>query len=90
MIYIVDLCVIMKLNYGEKLLFLLKKIIIRSDLIICEYVYINMLNFILFGGVFMMFCFYKNIIGGIFNLCIRVLYIVVLLIFVGNKFCGLS
>lgn len=90
MTHIADLCVIMKSNYGEKPLFLLKKITTRSDLIICEHVYTNMLNFILFGGVFTMFCFHKNIIGGTSNSCIRILYTVALLIFAGNKFRGLS
>lgn len=67
-----------------------KKTTTRSDSIICEHVYTNMLNFILFGGVFTMFCFHKNIIGGTSNSCIRILYTVALLIFAGNKFRGLS
>lgn len=83
MTHVADLCVIMKSNYGEKPLFLLKKITTRSDSIICEHVYTNMLNFILFGGVFTMFCFHKNIIGGTSNSCIRILYTVALLIFAG-------
>lgn len=52
MTHIADLCVIMKSNYGEKPLFLFKKITTRSDSIICEHVYTNMLNLILFGGGF--------------------------------------
>lgn len=68
----------------------IKKITTRSDSIICEHVYTNMLNLILFGGVFTMFCFDKNIIGSTSNSCIRILYTVALLIFAGNKFRGLS